>query len=172
MSEQLEDAVQFTRGSLLLLSLVCAAAPAAPCRGEQAPESPMATIENWAKAFITNDAGRLLRFYEPSESLTVLLASGHQIKSFATLKKTYEKAHENVAFSESEVSEVTARQSGDVAWVVCRHRAKLRALTDDVKLQIDIRVSFVLKRHKEGWRIVLEHGSPIADVPSIKPVEE
>jgi ketosteroid isomerase-like protein len=66
---------------------------------------------------------------------------------------------------------MTAEQLQDVAWVTCRQRVKFRVLADDNKFQLEVRTTFVLKRHRDAWRIVLDHSSPIADVPRIKPLQ-
>jgi ketosteroid isomerase-like protein len=153
--------------TILVLVALCANFAAVPCFGQDAGPSPKEAIQGWAKALTSKDPADVLRFYAESEDLIVIFSSGHQIKGYAVVKKLYDDSARRIAFYESEVTEVAVQRLADVAWVACRHRARYRDLTDDSKWQLEIRTTFVLKRHKDGWRIVLEHSSPIADVPRV-----
>lgn len=139
--------------------------------GQDAGTSPKEAIQSWAKAFTAKEPADVLGFYAESEDLILILSGGQQHKGYAAVKKEYHKGFGEVVFFESEVSEMTAEQVQGVAWVTCRHRAKFRVLADDSKFQLEVRTTFVLKRDKDAWRIVLEHSSPIADVPRIKPLQ-
>jgi ketosteroid isomerase-like protein len=142
----------------------------APRPGQDTGSSPKEAIESWAKAFTAKEPADVLRFYDESEDLLLILSSGHQINGYAAVSEQYHKGFREVAFFESQVTELSAEQQQDVAWVTCRHRAKFRVLADNTKFQLEVRTTFVLKRHKDTWRIVLEHSSPIAEVPRMKPL--
>jgi ketosteroid isomerase-like protein len=162
--------MQSTRTVSVVVAL-CANLAAGPCFGQDAGPSPKEAIQAWAKALTSKDPADVLRFYAESEDLIVIFSSGHQIKGYAVVKKLYDDSARRMAFYESEVSDVAAQRLADVAWVACRHRARYRELADGSKSQLEVRTTFVLKRHKDGWRIVLEHSSPIADVPRVKPLQ-
>jgi ketosteroid isomerase-like protein len=165
-----EIPMKVARASLLLI-VFSANLVAVPCFGQDAGTSPKEAVQRWAKALTAKEPAELLRFYAESEDLIVILSSGHQFKGYAEVKKVYEKSLREIVFFESEVAEVTAQQLQDMAWVTCRHRARFRVLADDDKFELQVRTTFVLKRQKNEWRIVLEHSSPIADVPRIRPLE-
>ena len=156
----------------LLLALFAANLVAVPCFGQDAGTTPKEAIQRLAKATVTaKEPADVLRFYDESEDLIVIWSSGHQHKGYAAVKKEFQKLFREVAIFDLEVTQMTANQLHDVAWVTCRQRAKFRVLADDKKFQLEVRTTFVLKRHKDAWRIVLDHSSPIADVPRIKPLQ-
>jgi ketosteroid isomerase-like protein len=142
------------------------------CFGQDTAPSAKATIEKWAKALTSNDPADSLHFYADSDDLVVIFSSGHQLKGYGLVKTLYTESARRIAFYESEVSELAIQQQGDMAWATCRHRARYRDLADDTKTQLEVRTTFVLKRTKDAWQIVLEHSSPIADVPREKPVPQ
>jgi ketosteroid isomerase-like protein len=110
-------------------------------------------------------------FYADSDDLVVIPSSGEMHKGFAAVKKAYDQAFREVVFSDSEVTELTVKQLDDVAWGSYRHRYKMRILADKTRWQVEIRTTVVLKRNKESWQIVLEHSSPIAGTPRIRPLD-
>jgi ketosteroid isomerase-like protein len=157
--------------TLFVVVALCAALAPLRCFGQDAGPSPKETIQRWAKALTSNDPADALRFYGQSEDLVVILSSGHQLKGYALVKTLYTESARRIAFYESEVTELAVQQAGGVAWATCRHRACYRELADGAKTQLEIRTTFVLKRSKDAWQIVLEHSSPIADVPRAKPTQ-
>ena len=162
--------MQSTRTILVVVAL-CANLAAVPCFGQDPGPSPKEAIQSWAKAFTSKDPAEVLRFYAESEDLIVIFSSGHQFKGYSLVKTLYADAARRIAFYESEVTELAAQRLADVAWATCRHRARYRDLADGTKTQLEVRTTFVLKRHKDGWQIILEHSSPIADVPRAKPLQ-
>ena len=161
-----------TARASLLLAVFSASLVAVPCFGQDAGTTPKEAIQRLAKAAVTaKEPADVLRFYDESEDLILIESSGHQHKGYAAVKKEFQKVFREVAIFELEVTEMTAKQLQDVAWVTCRQRAKFRVLADDNKFQLEVRTTFVLKRHKDAWRIVLDHSSPIVDVPRIKPLQ-
>jgi ketosteroid isomerase-like protein len=162
--------MQYAR-TILAPAVLCVLLGVVPCFGQDAGPSPKEGIERWAKALTSKDPADALHFYAESEDLILILSSGYQFKGYAAVKDVYERSSRDIAFFESEVTELVAQRVGDVAWVACRHRARFRVIADDSKWQLEVRTTFVLKRHKDEWRIVLEHSSPIADVPRMKSVQ-
>jgi ketosteroid isomerase-like protein len=155
-----------------VLAALCANLAVLPCFAQDAGPSPKETIEKWAKALMSRDPADALRFYAESEDLIVIISNGSQFKGYSAVKKdVHERSSRDLAFYESEVTELVAHSVADVAWGACRQRVRYRVFADDSKWQLEVQTTFVLKRHKDGWQIVLQHSSPIAGVPRIKAVQ-
>jgi ketosteroid isomerase-like protein len=160
-----------TISTALAVAIPCVLFATAPSRGEEQAPSPKDWLLTWAKALDSGKLTEILPFYADSDDLVVIASSGDQHKGFAAVKKEYDKAFREVVFSDSEVSEVTVKRLDDVVWASYRHRYKLRVLADNTKWQAETRTTVVLKRNKKSWEIVLEHSSPIAGTPRIRPLE-
>ena len=67
-------------------------------------------------------------------------------------------------FDKVVLEDLVVRQQGQVAWAICRFKADTTRRSDQSRWRLEIRTSFVLKQSDHGWKIVLEHSSPIAGV--------
>lgn len=142
-----------------------------PCRSQDDATSPTETIKKWARAFTAKDAAAVISFYEESDQLIAIASSGQQTKGFPSVKKEWEKLFRDVVFTEHEVTELAVVQNQDVAWATCRQRGTFRNRADNTRWQMEVRTTLVLKRHKNGWKIVVDHSSPIAGIPRMKPLQ-
>lgn len=151
---------------LLVSSVTLATEP------ESAAEKAVAgTLDAWAAAYTADDPGRIVRFYEKSRDLHLVLSGGRDFTGFDAVEAMYDEAAKEVRFTESKLSDVAVRVRGDVAWARARHRARFVVRSDGSKLRLVVRTTFVLVRTGDTWRIAAEHSSPIEGIDRLQPDE-
>jgi ketosteroid isomerase-like protein len=134
-------------------------------------ETPKESLKRWGDAFLAGKVDAMLKFYESSEELTVVLSTGHQHNGVKAVRQLYQDAFEEVVFDKVALESLQVRQEGNIAWGVCRFKASTTLKPGRRQFQLEVRTSFVLKRIDDAWKIVFEHSSPIADVPRVKELE-
>lgn len=136
---------------------------------EKKDVSPERTLHQWAEALKSSKVGNVMTFYEDSEDVLLIVSRGHARKGTDAVRKEYEAAFAEVTFDRVVLDSLSVRQSGQIAWAVCRFKADTTLHADKSRWRLDIRTSFVLNRIDGTWKIVLEHSSPVAGVPRVQP---
>jgi len=127
-----------------------------------------ATLRQWAKTILSSDVEAMTAFYERSESVTAIESTGDQRHGIDSIHKMWEVAFEEVVFESVTLDDVSVRTDGDIAWATCRFDAGTRVHDDDTRWRLRIQGSFVLRKTNGGWKIALEHFSPMRDVPRVE----
>jgi len=147
------------------LMLTCVQSGAA---SEKEQTGPKATLDRWASAWRTGDVAKMLAFYDRSKDVVVIASSGRRYDGAAGVRKMYEEAFGEADWKNVELHDVKVLQDGDIAWTTCRFQAEMLVKPNDVTLVFTSQGSVVLRRSENRWIIVLEHFSPIANVPRIQ----
>ena len=154
--------------AVFALLLVCVPNSAA---SEQAQAGPEETLNSWASAWRTGDVDKMLSFYKRSKDIVAIASSGHRYDGAAGVRKMYEEAFSDADWKKVELRGVKVLRNGDFAWTTCRFQAEILVKPDNTKLLFTSQGSVVLQRSGSRWIIVLEHFSPIVNVPRIQPKE-
>jgi uncharacterized protein (TIGR02246 family) len=152
---------------ILLSGLFCASLLA--IAADKPSPTPKQFLESWAEAWKSNNVDKLLSFYENSKDVVTVSSSGHLHKGTAEVRKMYEAAFGEATWERVTLEGLEIRHDGNVAWGTCRFKADFAPKAGKEKLIFASQGSFVLHKQGESWKIVLEHYSPIADVPRVKP---
>lgn len=132
------------------------------------PASATGALGEWTKALESSQIESTLAFYVQNDDVVIVHSTGELVRGTDAIRKTYEDAFAEVVFDDVSLKDLLVRQSGDVAWAVCRFVADTTRHSDEAKWRIEIRTSFVLQRRGTEWKIALEHSSPIRNVPRIR----
>lgn len=147
---------------LCLATIVAIAATEGP---KPAPGSPEKFVADWAAAFNENDPEKHFAFYLDSEKTEMIGSSGKRWVGGAAIREDYQVAKEQLHFFDSKTVGLTINDLGDTALASFEHLFKWRVLADQSEWQLHIRTTMVLKKVDSSWKIVLEHSSPIIDIP-------
>jgi uncharacterized protein (TIGR02246 family) len=147
------------------LLLTCVHGSAA---SEETQGGPGAMLSSWAAAWRTGDIDKMLAFYEQSNDVVAIASSGRRYAGKAGVRRMYEQAFGEADWREVELRDVKVLQDGNMAWTTCRFKAVMRVKLNDTTLVFTSQGSILVRRSGERWRIVLEHFSPIADVPRLQ----
>ena len=110
-----------------------------------------------------------LAFYEESEEVVAIQSSGHMWKGISRIRKEVQGRFGQIVIQNVTLGSLLVRQHGDVAWATCELRGNMLLKSDNTEWTWQVRTSFVLRRSGKTWKIVLEHSSPLADVPRLQP---
>jgi uncharacterized protein (TIGR02246 family) len=122
----------------------------------------------WVAAFRSAKVADMTACYEDSEQVVAIESSGKVRQGAAAIRKMYEEAFAEVEFDEVKLEALQVRESGDVAWATCRLKAETVVRADRSRWTLHVQGSLVLKRDDGGWKIVVEHFSPIAGIPRVQ----
>lgn len=125
-------------------------------------------LRQWAEVLRSSKVAEMVILYEDSEHVVALESSGKVRQGAAAVRKMYQEAFDEVVFKRTTFDALKVRESGDVAWATCRFKADTVVRADQSRWTLQIQGSFVLKREKGAWKIVLEHFSPIGGVPRVQ----
>lgn len=150
-----------------LLACVLSLSLASPARGvDESRTSPEEFLKQWAQAWSANEIQRMMSFYEDSEDLVVIASSGAAYKGTDGLRKMYKAAFEEANWNRVMLENLQVREERKIAWATGRFQANLQS--QGREFRFTSQGTFVLRRGDGGWKIVLEHFSPIADVPRVQ----
>ncbi len=141
---------------------------------EDQPTTQSATqnVKAWIQAFTENDADGLLKFYEDSADVTVVVSSGQRYQGHKELGDIYRKQFEEAQFFESTSKNLSAKVAENSAIVHFEHLLKFRLPEDDSKWQVHIRTTIVLQLKNGKWKIIGEHSSPMNGVDRISKIDD
>ena len=134
---------------------------------EKGEEEPAAVIKQWADSFNHNDAEKHLRHYFQSDETEVLVSTGLWYHGYKEVADGFRDDLKLVQFSKSRIEDLRVARFGDMATVSFIHRFHYVILANGVECLIQIRTTSTLKKTDKGWRIVMEHSSPLKDVPRV-----
>lgn len=155
------------RIAVLVFALLFACAQGGD-ESDKTQAGPKATLEHWASAWRAGDVKKMLTFYGDSKDVFPIASSGRRYEGAAGVRTMYEEAFGEADWNNVQLRDVKVVRHGDVAWTSCRFQAEMTLKPDGVTLVFTSQGTVVLQRMENGWRIVLEHFSPIADVPRIQ----
>lgn len=135
---------------------------------EETQGGPGAMLNGWATAWRTGDLDKMLTFYEQSKDVVAIASSGRRYDGTAGVRKMYQQAFGEADWSEVQLRDVKVLQDGDMAWTTCRFQAVMRVKLKNTTLVFTSQGSILSRRSEGRWKIVLEHFSPIADVPRLQ----
>ena len=127
-------------------------------------------LRSWQEAFNNNDAKKHLQLYSRQGNLKVILAKGGKPLDYKQLVQEYEEAYDHVEFLNSKLKFESLSATKNIAWAVAIHETDFRDKESKRKFHLHVRTSFVLKKVRDRWRIVLEHSSPVENVPRVKEI--
>jgi len=125
----------------------------------------------WTANFVTNDAKKMMSFYEKSDKLEIRMSSGAKIMGFDKLNEFYASEFKSVRFFHSEPKKISGRNFGSSAVVSFEHVFRFK-VPDESIMEGHIQTVLVLRKIEGKWKIINEHSSPIENVPRIKSVKE
>jgi ketosteroid isomerase-like protein len=127
-----------------------------------------ATLNSWASAWRAGDVDRVLSFYERSKDVVAIASSGRRYDGALGVRRMYEEAFNEAEWRQVELRDVKVLRDGNLAWATCRFQAEALVKPSDAAFVFTSQGSVVLRRSGDGWKIVLEHFSPIASEPRIQ----
>ena len=136
------------------------------------PASAAAFLQRWADAWRSSDVDKMMAFYDSAKETTAIESLGQVRKGPDKIREMYREAFDEVVFDRVKLTPVVEAQHGPVAWAACRYKAETRLKSDDSKYVLEVRGSFVMRKHKDGWKITLEHFSTVPDVPRVRRAEK
>lgn len=137
-----------------------------------AQDSPAEFLQTWAAACQESDTDKMTSFYDAAPETTVIESFGVIRRGPDGIREMYVRAFDEVHFDDIELTPIAESQMDSTAWVTCRYKAQTRLRTNDSRYVLEVYASFVMKKNEDGaWKITLEHFSPIADVPRVRPVD-
>ena len=126
-------------------------------------------LHQWARAWEESDIDRMMDFYDTSEKTLAVESRGILRRGPAEIREMYEDAFGELIFDRVRLVMITKGQHDSVAWATCRYIADARLKSDGSRHVFDVHGSFVMKRQGDSWKITLEHFSPIANIPRVRP---
>jgi ketosteroid isomerase-like protein len=156
----------------MILALAVLVSVSVPGFSQQPARSAKEFLETWARSHVSGGPKASLKFFAETDDLIVIWSSGKQTIGFADFKKVVDDLGATTVYSEYNLSELRVLENKDTAWATFRVKAKFLDKTDNTNWQLDIRITMVLKRNKESWLIVLDHSSPIQDVPRLTEIKK
>lgn len=136
-----------------------------------ANESPEDLLRTWAATWLASDVDKMLSFYSKGKEVTAIESLGHIRRGSIEIGEMYRGAFDELTFDRVTLTPLAQGQRGDVAWATCRYRADIRIKEDNSKYVLEVRGSFVMRKDKNSWKIVLEHFSTIPDTPRVRPAD-
>jgi ketosteroid isomerase-like protein len=153
-------------GASTLLTIVALAA--AVITDASDTSSPRKALLDWADSLESSEVERVLACYEHSDDITIIHSTGEVARGVDAVRNTYEQAFQEVNFEQVLLVGLQVYHDDDMAWATGKVVANTGRHSDGSKWKLEIRTSFVLRRKKNLWRIVLEHSSELPDVPRVK----
>ena len=129
-------------------------------------------IQSWAKSFNKNDPKAISAFYEKDKRVDMLVSVGLWLHGYDAILESYTTDMKLLKFSDSKIKNLRSRVFDKTALVSFEHFFKYRILSDNTLWSIHIRTTTTLKHTDEGWRIVMEHSSPIKGVNRATLIEQ
>lgn len=157
----------WVRGATALLATIGACrAPAAAAANEDLA----GFVDAWRAAFVRGDVATMMACYERSADTVLSHSTGVVVRGFDAIAADYEAAFAGVVFTSAEFRADGWRRRGDTAWTNGRSMLTTRERESGRAWLLEIGTSLVLHRSGGVWRIALEHSTPLAGVPRIRPL--
>jgi uncharacterized protein (TIGR02246 family) len=155
------------RGAVTLVATIGACrAPAASA----ADDDLAVLVDAWRAAFVQGDVAAMMACYERSADTVLSHSTGVVVRGFDAIAADYEAAFAGVVFTSAVFRADGWRRSGDTAWTNGRSVLTTRERANGREWRLELGTSLVLHRSDGAWRIALEHSTPLADVPRIRPL--
>jgi len=142
--------------------------------GKQEKEEfpPRQFLDQWAAAWKTGDADKMMAFYDQAKQTTAVESLGRIRRGPGQIRKMYDVAFDELEFDRVTLTPVVQQHLGDAAWGTYRYRAEMRLKSDERPLVMEVLGTFVLTKRKSGWKIAMEHFSTISGVPRVSPAKK
>ncbi|MFK7911073.1 MAG: nuclear transport factor 2 family protein [Akkermansiaceae bacterium] len=129
-------------------------------------------VLKWGQAFNKNDSKYISSFYDQDKRLDMLTSSGAWLKGYEAIEKSYRDDMKALKFSDSNIKNIQLRTYAKTALVSFEHQFKYRILSENVLWRIHIRTTMALRHTDKGWKIAMEHSSPLQGIERAVKVEE
>ena len=129
-------------------------------------------VMKWAQAFNKNDPKHISGFYDQDKRVDMLTSNGSWLRGHNAIWKSYREDMKLLKFADSVIKKLQVRTYGTTALVSFEHQFKYRILSDGVLWRIHIRTTMSLRHTDKGWKIAMEHSSPIRGIERAVQVKE
>lgn len=129
-------------------------------------------LETWLSAFRANDWKAMKDLYAEADTTTLIVSAGMRMQGRAAIREVYVDSFARVRFESVEMKKLTKQVMGDTACISGEFLSQVTVQDDATKWETHIHTSLVLQRISGKWKIILEHSSPIMDIPRLQQVNE
>lgn len=139
-----------------------------PVQAEESEVSVRRHMNEWVESYNKNDPKAISAFYELDERAEMLVSNGLSLRGHKEISASYVRDMKAVRFYDSKSQKMSVRVFDKTALVSFIHRFKYEILRDGTHCEVHIRTTTTLRQTKNGWRIVMEHSSPIQGIERVK----
>jgi len=165
--------IQMKRLFTSILAIVVLIAVSGVVVAEEKPASclhPM--FVEWADALKAGDLEVVLGLYAGSSEVLAVESKGNVRKGPEGIRQMYVDAFKEVDFETVEVEPMQVHLEDDTGFCYFVLRSKTTVKEDKSHWELHIQGTWLVKKVKGEWKILVEHFSPLEGVPRVKNLDE
>ncbi len=125
-------------------------------------------MAEWAAALDAGDVEKAVSFYDGTGEALAVESSGTLRQGMEGIKAMYEEAFAEVDFSDVRVNPMKVHLAEGMGYAYLELRTGGTLKADNTPIELHVQGTWTLRKVDGGWKILVEHFSPLKDVPRVK----